>query len=64
MIKGVKEDFFESMNVKLRDTSKLAFNKLSGIRGIEPMKAQAALYMMVKIKFEEFKDIKDDMEFC
>jgi tyrosine aminotransferase len=52
------------MKMKLRETSYYAFEKLSGIRGIEPIKAKAAMYMMVNIKLEEFEGIKDDIDFC
>ena len=48
------------MNAKLLRASTL--RKLSDIRGIEPIKVKAALYM--RVKFEEFEDIRDDMEFC
>ncbi len=52
------------MKKKLQATSRHAFEKLSGIRGLTPIKANAAMYMMVTIDMKEFKDIKDDVEFC
>ena len=52
------------MKAKLKDTADYAFEKLSGIRGIEPIKSTAAMYMMVRIKPEEFEDIIDDVDFC
>ena len=64
ILQEVKEDYFEAYNSKLRELSNHAYEKLSGIKGIEPMKASAALYMMVRINFNEFKDINDDVDFC
>ena len=64
ILEGVKEDYFEEYNYKLRELSNHAYGILSAIRGIEPMKASAALYMMVRIIFKEFKDINDDVDFC
>lgn len=49
---------------KLRDLSRHAFKALSGIRGVTPLKAKAAMYMMVKIDLEEFEGIADDVDFC
>lgn len=60
----VKEDFMMSMKSKLKDTADYAYERLSGIKGIEPIRATAAMYMMVKIRPEVFSDIADDVEFC
>ena len=53
-----------AMKSKLQVTSRYAFEKLSGIHGIKPVRANAAMYMMVCIDKEEFADIKDDVDFC
>lgn len=53
-----------TMNAKLKATSEYAFKRLSEIRGIQPTKATAAIYMMVKIDPNEFKDIEDEVEFA
>lgn len=34
------------------------------MRGISPIQARAAMYMMIKIDIEEFADIVDDIDFC
>jgi aspartate/methionine/tyrosine aminotransferase len=52
------------MKSKLQATSRHAFEKLSGIKGIKPIRANAAMYMMVKLDLKVFKDIDDDVEFC
>lgn len=51
------------MNSKLKKGSDYIYNKLNGVRGVQPIKANAAIYMMIRIMPEEFKDIEDDVEF-
>lgn len=60
----VKEEHFENLKSKLKEASDHAYNLLSTIRGLEPIRAQAAMYMMVRIHLDEFKDIEDDIDFC
>ena len=31
---------------------------------MKPIKSSAAMYMMIKIELDEFKDIADDITFC
>ena len=54
----------ESMNARLKAPSEYIYNKLQGVRGVEPIKANAAMYMMIRIHPQEFKDIADDVEFA
>ena len=37
--------------------------KLAGVPGIEPVTPQGAMYVMVQIKVEMFKDVNDDADF-
>jgi tyrosine aminotransferase len=53
-----------NMKSKLKECSNHAFSRLSGIRGIQPIQAKAAMYMMVRINIEDFEDIADDVDFC
>lgn len=64
ILKEVTDADLSSMKAKLRTASRHAFEKLSGIRGIQPVRACAAMYMMVRIDLSQFKDIKSDIEFC
>lgn len=64
ILKEVTDDDINKMKSKLQATSRYAFEKLSNIRGIEPIRANAAMYMMVRINVEEFADISDDVQFC
>ena len=52
------------MKMKLSQSSQAAFSKLSGIRGVTPIRSSAAMYMMVRIELQEFADISDDVDFC
>jgi len=52
------------LKAKLKDASDLAYERTSHIRGLEPVKAQAAMYMMIRIHLDDFIDISDDIDFC
>jgi tyrosine aminotransferase len=64
ILKEVGDDYFTSLKGKLRATSDHAFEKLSAVNGLVPVKATAAMYMMIRIEIEKFKDITDDIDFC
>jgi tyrosine aminotransferase len=64
ILSEVGDDYFVSLKSKLRATSEHAFEKLSAVEGLVPIKATAAMYMMIKIEIEKFKDITDDLDFC
>lgn len=63
ILENTPESFFTDLKTKLKATSNYAFDKLTGIRGITPVKPKAAMYMMVGIEIKEFKDIEDDVDF-
>jgi len=64
ILREVTEADMAAMKSKLRETSRYAFEKLSGIRGLAPVRANAAMYMMVRIDTTQFKDIDSDVDFC
>lgn len=64
ILREVPDSHFEVMKSKLSATSAAAFERLSSIRGVTPIRSSAAMYMMVRIDFEEFSDISDDVDFC
>lgn len=64
ILKEVPDSHFETIKEKLALSSKTAFERLSKIRGITPIKSSAAMYMMVKIEADEFADLADDVDFC
>jgi tyrosine aminotransferase len=48
----------------LKESADFAYDRLNGIKGVTPIKATAAMYMMVKINIDEFEDITDDVDFA
>ena len=64
ILEEVTEDHFITLKRKLKDASDLAYERISKIRGLEPVKAHAAMYMMIRIHVGEFADIEDDIDFC
>lgn len=55
--------FFESTIQQLQDNVKLSIEALTPIDGLVPVNPQGAMYMMVGIEIQKFKDIKNDVEF-
>lgn len=64
MLKETPETYYTSLIAKLKKASDLAFNSLSDIRGLKPVKAKAAMYMMCLIDLDEFDGITDEVDFC
>ena len=60
----VPDSHFETMKQKLSASSQTAFERLSLIRGVTPIRSSAAMYMMVRVDFDEFEGITDDVDFC
>merc|ERR1712147_278746 len=60
----VPQSFFDDLKAKLKLASDAGYKRLTGIKGIEPIKSSAAMYMMVRFDPSAFKDIKDDVDFC
>lgn len=50
--------------MKLKAAADAAFDRLNTIKGVRPIKTSAAMYMMVAIEPDAFKDIVDDLDFC
>ncbi|KAI7895582.1 tyrosine aminotransferase [Mucor mucedo] len=55
--------FFESTIQQLQDNVKLSVEALTPIDGLVPVNPQGAMYMMVGIEIEKFKDIENDVQF-
>jgi len=60
----VNEDFFDDLKSKLKLAADAGFERLSSIKGIVPIKSSAAMYMMVRVELDQFRDMADDIEFC
>ena len=64
ILKDVPESHFDVLKGKLKTTADYAFERLTAIKGVTPIKSSAAMYMMVRVDLEEFKDIEDDVDFA
>lgn len=64
ILSEVPDSHFETMKQKLSASSQAAFTRLSTIRGVTPIRSSAAMYMMVRIDFDEFEGIENDVDFC
>ena len=60
----VPQSHFDMLKSKLKACADAAFERLSTIKGIKPIKSSAAMYMMVKIERNESQGIDDDIDFC
>ena len=58
------EPYFSDTKVVLRNASQTCYDILKNIKGLKPVKGKGAMYMMVGIDIEMFKDIEDDLDFC
>lgn len=60
----VPESFFTDLKGKLKEASDCAFERLSKVKGVTPIRSSAAMYMMVRIEMDMLNDIEDDIDFC
>lgn len=63
MLHETPQSFHEKNLTMLYEHAKLSFDKLSAVEGLKPVMPQGAMYMMVGIDIEKFKDIADDFDF-
>lgn len=59
----VPQSFFDETVKKVQLHAMTAFNLLSNVPGLEPIKPSGAFYMMIKIHLEHFKKFSTDLEF-
>eukprot|EP00519_Triparma_laevis_P010953 CAMPEP_0182518986 /NCGR_PEP_ID=MMETSP1321-20130603/44857_1 /TAXON_ID=91990 /ORGANISM="Bolidomonas sp., Strain RCC1657" /LENGTH=408 /DNA_ID=CAMNT_0024726931 /DNA_START=456 /DNA_END=1682 /DNA_ORIENTATION=- len=57
------EEFKKELNLKLQTQAGALESGLKGCHGLTVIKPEGAMYTMVKINVEEFKDIPNDIEF-
>lgn len=63
IILNTPEEFFQDTNKKLESNANLSVDALTAIPGLHVVIPQGAMYVMVGVNIEEFKDIKNDVEF-
>ncbi|ORX92331.1 tyrosine aminotransferase [Basidiobolus meristosporus CBS 931.73] len=63
ILHNTPESFYTETNLQVEQNALLSEEMLSRIPGLRVIKPQGAMYMMVEIQSDQFKDIKDDVEF-
>ncbi|CAB4484644.1 tyrosine aminotransferase [Rhizophagus irregularis] len=63
IIMNTPQSFHDETDKLLEENAKLSANVLGKIPGLHVIVPQGAMYMMVGINIEEFKDINNDIEF-
>ncbi|CDW72785.1 tyrosine aminotransferase [Stylonychia lemnae] len=58
------EEYYNSINARLGAMAEYVFEGLNNIRGIQPIRTSAGMFMMVKILSHKLRDIEDDQDFC
>ncbi|XP_022688578.1 tyrosine aminotransferase-like isoform X1 [Varroa jacobsoni] len=58
------QSFYDDTVKVVEDNATLAFNAISSIPGLKPVMPQGAMYMMVGVDLDRFKEFSDDAEFC
>lgn len=64
ILENTPQSFYDDTIKVVEDNAQLAFNGLSSIPGLRPIMPQGAMYMMVGVDLDRFKEFKDDSEFC
>jgi tyrosine aminotransferase len=57
------KSYYESVNTKLETHARYCYDRLQTIAGLSAIQPQGAMYMMVGIDLNKFKDIIDDVDF-
>ncbi|OQR77491.1 tyrosine aminotransferase-like [Tropilaelaps mercedesae] len=58
------QSFYSNTVKVVEDNAVLAFNAISSIPGLKPIMPQGAMYMMVGLDLDRFKEFADDINFC
>ncbi|XP_065196692.1 tyrosine aminotransferase-like [Sycon ciliatum] len=64
ILSEVPDEFFQITNRHLEATAKLAYEKLSTVPCLMPVKPQGAMYMLFGIKVDQLDGIADDLQFA
>ncbi|KAI8064583.1 tyrosine aminotransferase [Gongronella butleri] len=63
ILNNTPSQFYQDTITQLEENTQLSMDAVSKIPGLKPVQPQGAMYMMVGIDIDQFKDIKDDVEF-
>ena len=64
MLFGTPEEYFTKHNTMLQEHCNVLMDGFEGITGLNPIRPQGAMYVMMGIDTAAFKDIEDDCDFC
>jgi len=56
--------YYTELNGKLKQQEQLMYDQFASIKGLTPIKARGAMYLMVKIEMKQFQGIQDDIDFA
>ncbi|KAJ1815156.1 hypothetical protein LPJ75_002470, partial [Coemansia sp. RSA 2598] len=60
----IPDDYLPALNSQLETHARILETELAKAPGLEVIKPQGAMYVMVKLDLGSFKDISDDADFC
>eukprot|EP00128_Syssomonas_multiformis_P010920 Colp12_sorted_trinity150504_noHs@9751 len=63
ILSNTPQSFYDSLLATLKEHAELLYQHLVQVPGLRPVQPQGAMYLMVGIDIDYFKDIKDDMDF-
>jgi tyrosine aminotransferase len=63
ILHNTPQEFFDSTNKTLEEHANFGYDRIGRINGLKPIRAQGAMYQMVEVEIEKFKDITDDVDF-
>ncbi|KAI8971889.1 tyrosine aminotransferase [Mycotypha africana] len=63
ILTNTPKEFYERTIKQLEANVKLSVEKLTQVDGLVPVNPQGAMYMMIGIEIEKFKDIQDGIDF-
>lgn len=64
ILKEIDESFHDSYRSILRKSSVIAYETLKTVEGLDPIKGKGAMYMMCRIKMDQFTGFADEVDFC
>lgn len=64
MLLHTPQQFYEENLRKLEINANLLIEELAPVQGLKVIKPSGAMYVMLQIEVDKFKDVKDDLEFA
>eukprot|EP00999_Lentomonas_sp_LEN2_P002718 NODE_591_length_1341_cov_89.591433_g552_i0.p1 GENE.NODE_591_length_1341_cov_89.591433_g552_i0~~NODE_591_length_1341_cov_89.591433_g552_i0.p1 ORF type:complete len:411 (-),score=82.04 NODE_591_length_1341_cov_89.591433_g552_i0:60-1292(-) len=64
IFKKTPKSYYKDVITLLQDNANYTFKRISDIKGLRPVKPAGAMYIMVGLDLDYFKDISNDADFC